>query len=222
MKRITPGEQNILNAARDVLADGHHASISEVAHAAGCAISSVHYLAKKLGYNGWSQMSHELRHGQTHITRFEHEADIQLIEICKLLQAYKDKPLLIDAIGDGEVASSYLFYKLTCRGFIPVPFLMSALQSYCTNKRQGIVFVINESGIVLADDCKMAKKAGFSLISFTRALTSPVALASDFPIDIKDNKSSYRTDYEPNFFAAKVIAFIEILFAQYDRLILTS
>lgn len=229
MKRITPNEQAILKAAQKALSGNRHATIAEVAKDAGCATSSVYYLAKKLGYDGWSQMSHELRHGHATIAKFGYHVATRNItsrftSICELLISRKKEPLLIDSLGNGDAAASYLMYKLACRGFQPLFYSMTILENYRTNKRQdkhkGIMFIINESGIALASDCKAGKEAGFNIISFTRTNNSPVALSSDIAINIKDNKSSYRSGYEPNFFGAKVIAFIEILFANYDRIAL--
>lgn len=89
-------------------------------------------------------------------------------------------------------------------------------QTQCT--KPGMLIAINESGVVLLEQCLKARKLDYNIVSITSNQNSPLACNSHLTIELKNKKSTFY-NYNPNFFTAHVIIFIEILFARYDELI---
>ncbi len=72
---------------------------------------------------------------------------------------------------------------------------------------------MNETGIVLADDARIARELGYAVITFTGNPTSPVAHLATIPVIIRSNKSKPE-GYEPDFFCARTMTFTAYLEAE--------
>lgn len=222
MTSLTEKEERAVATIRELLSDGTRASISDVASRCGCAPSTISYLAKKLGYSGWIDMSHQLRHGHASFAEATFEVNEKLETLCSLMRRNSQHPIFVDAVGDGTPAGLYLSTKLAERGFLPVGFSEPALSSHVFSEGTGLMFAINESGIALAGDCGMARARGLEVVSLTRNASSPTAAASTISVVIRDNKTPAHERYEPNFFCARTIVYFEMLFSLYDRASLTG
>lgn len=86
---------------------------------------------------------------------------------------------------------------------------------------RGILFVVNETGIVLADDARIARELGYAVIALTGNPASPVAHLATIPVIIRSNKSKPES-YEPDFFCARAMTFTAYLEAGLSYLFETS
>lgn len=213
---LTAKQQTIYEAARNAVETDPKATISSVAQKAGCAPSSVNTLAHRLGYLGWPDMRRHLAsttqepashpdHGNATYGELEAVRDLLLLN--------KDKAIFVHAIGDGDVASLYLARTLVVHGFCCLTYERQALLAQARLGRAGILFLFNESGIVLGDDARLAHELGYRVVGLTGMDHSPVARLSDIMVPLKSNKSRI-PNYSPDFYCARAIVFIEMLQAR--------
>lgn len=197
--------------------------VAQIASNVKVAPSSVIKVCKKLGYPGWNEMFYTLSSTSTDAISLsfdnfdfltDEDVNTYIKVLCEMLEKYHNHTILTVSIGDSECVGAYLLKKLWHRGFLAMPYHRGQLD--CADNKPGIVFAINESGIVLLQPCLDAKEKDFAIVSITSNRQSPLACNSHMTIEIK-NKKSEIVAYDPNFFAARVIIFIELLFAQYDE-----
>lgn len=220
--KLTEVEKRIYQVLLQSIKQKEKETVAQLAKIANVAPSSIIKLAKKLGYPGWSEMYYTLcsQAADSISLTFDNfdfltdeDANIYIETLCKLMDDYKKARMLVVSIGDSESAGAYLLKKLWHRGFIAMPLHRGQLEYH----EPGVLFAINESGIVLLSQCVEAKQKNFTLVSITSNHKSPLASNSHITVEIKNHKSKLER-YNPNFFAARVIIFIELLFAKYDEL----
>lgn len=224
--KFTPIERTIYEAMLHAVKAQEKPTVARIAQRAGVVPSSVIKVAKKLGYPGWSEMYYTLSSTYTdEITLSfddfdflsDRDTDDYIKTLCEMLMRYHQDCIFVSSIGDGEFAGEYLIHKLWERGFIAMPYYRRLLEVEDAQSKTGVVFIINESGIVLLNSCVEAKAKEYNIVSITSNRKSPLASNSHVTIELKNHKSTLQ-DYAPNFFTARVIVFLELLFVTYDEL----
>lgn len=199
-------------------------TVAQIAAKANVAPSYVVKLAKKLGYSGLNEMWYSLSGIYTDSISFslddfnlmeENMLDVHIQILCEMLINYKNERIIINSIGDSDYVGTYLLDKLWYRGFNAMPY-KSQLLDQERNLKPGMLIAINESGVVLLEQCLKARKHNYNIVSITSNRNSPLAHNSHLTIEFRNKKSTFHR-YAPNFFSAYVIMFIEILFARYDE-----
>lgn len=201
-------------------------TVAQIAGKVNVAPSYVIKVAKKLGYSGINEMWYSLSgiySGAIDVSVKDFnltendQLDLQINALCKMLLEHQDKRIMVNSIGDSDHVGNYLLDKLWYRGFHAVPYKSHLLE---TNHKisPGILIAINESGVVLLEQCLKASKHDYRIVSLTSNRNSPLANHSHLSIELKNKKSGFY-EYAPNFFSAYVLIFLEILFARYDNLV---
>ncbi len=222
--KLTNKEEKVMEVIYTSIKMKEKKSVASIAKEANVAPSLVIKVAKKLGYSGLMEMYYRLRSGVkeaisvnfNHPKAFQEEnLDIYLYPLCELLFKYKSDRIVVNSRGDAEYAQNYLLNRLWERGFNALPYRKDIVNNPRHGK-PGMMIVINERGVILLDSGILGKEKGYTLISITGNSLSPLALHSDLTIQIHSDKSTV-VNYKSNLFVAHSIAFMEVLFAQYDE-----
>ena len=201
-------------------------TVAQIAKKVDVAPSHVIKVAKKLGYSGLNDMWYSLTSIYTDsvsvsLDNFnimqDHQLDVHIEILCEMLINYRESKIIVNSIGDSDYVGTYLLDKLWDRGFNAMPY-KSKIIDQTQYAKPGMLIAINESGVVLLEQCLKARKLDYNIVSITSNQNSPLACNSHLTIELKNKKSTFY-DYNPNFFTAYVIIFIEILFARYDELV---
>ena len=199
-------------------------TVVQIAEKVDVAPSYVIKVAKKLGYSGLNEMWYSLSGIYTDSVSVSLD-DFDLMEknlldvhvqiLCDMLINYRNERIIVNSIGDSDYVGTYLLDKLWHRGFNAMPYKSQLLdQARCL--KPGMLIAINESGVVLLEQCLKARKHNYNFVSITSNRNSPLACNSHLTIELRNKKSNFY-NYNPNFFTAYVLIFIEILFARYDE-----
>ena len=183
-------------------------TVVQIAEKVDVAPSYVIKVAKKLGYSGLNEMWYSLSGIYTD------SVSVSLDDF-DLMENYRNERIIVNSIGDSDYVGTYLLDKLWHRGFNAMPYKSQLLdQARCL--KPGMLIAINESGVVLLEQCLKARKHNYNIVSITSNRNSPLACNSHLTIELRNKKSNFY-NYNPNFFTAYVLIFIEILFARYDE-----
>ena len=205
-------------------------TVAQIALEAKAAPSHVIAVAKKLGYSGLNDMWYSLTSIYTDsvsvsLDDFDmmknSQLDVHIQILCDMLVNYKDHKIIVNSIGDSDYVGAYLLDKLWNRGFHAFPYHKSQMMKSENEQKHGMLIAINESGVVLLEQCLLARKFDYNIVSITSNRNSPLACNSHLTLELKNKKSAFH-NYNPNFFTAYVIMLIEMLFANYDELIQES
>lgn len=200
-------------------------TVAQIAQKVNVAPSYVIKVAKKLGYSGLNEMWYSLlgihsRAIDVSVNDFKmtenEQLDFQMDALCTMLSEHCEKRIIVNSIGDSDYVGIYLLEKLWNRGFHAVPYKSQLLEPG-KDIAPGILIAINESGVVLLEQCLNASKHNYSIVSITSNRNSPLANHSHMTIELKNKKSDF-FEYAPNFFPAYVLIFFEMLFAKYDEI----
>lgn len=223
--RLTKSEQAIYDELMDAIKQKEKRKVSQIAEKVKVADSSVIKLTKRLGYSGWNEMYYALTcaNNDTMPLSFDHFNFIETIginekldSICEMLLKYKDCGIVLQTVGDVEALEEYLLENFWKRGFTCFSYSQEVIKSLHAKKKEGVTFFICESGIVFLDLSVYAKEHEFHVISITSNEKSPLSSNSDISINLKNNKSKL-SNYEPNYFTARVLIFLELMFVKLDE-----
>lgn len=214
-RHLTPKQEAAFRAARTAVTRDPQATICTVADEAGCSPSTVTSLARRLGYLGWRDMRRRLVQSDPS-GRLAGESDAERSELNlveDLLLRNRDRAVFVHAIGDGSFAADYLRRALVLHGFFCIAYDRWALLAQARQEHAGALFILNESGIALANDARVGHNLGYRVVALTGVEHSPVAHLADILVLIKSNKSKPLA-YSPDFYCARAIVFIEMLQAR--------
>lgn len=223
---FTEIEQKIYKEITKSIQQHQKKTVAQIASAAHAAPSHVIKVAKKLGYSGLNDMWYRLTSIDTdsftvslddfHLMENQ-QLDVHVQILCDMLINYKDTTIIINTIGDSDYVGTYLLEKLWQRGFHAMPYHKDLMELEADSGKPGMLIAINESGVVLLEQCLQARRQEYNIVSITSNRHSPLASNSHLTIELRNKKSQVYC-YSPNFFTAYVIMLIELLFARYDEL----
>lgn len=212
--KLSPKQIQIHAYAEKLARSGRYAGIVQAARECSCSPSTICEAAQRLGYEGWPDMYHHLAHLQK--SSSYPEEYLGLKQTRDALIASWDRCCFTYGAGDGAFAADYMRRVLAALGVDAMPFSHSALIQQARRGRAGILFAMNESGVVLADDVRFAKELGYAAIAFTGNRLSPVARLADIAIILKSTKSK-AASYSPDFYCARIMVFTEYLAASLEH-----
>jgi len=210
-------DQLVYRTARREMGAGRTPTARDMARLCGCSASSIVRTAQRLGYGGWDHMRDSLLNGQPSEGMVNEGAREQIDATCELLLDHANDVLIVCGIGNGECAAEYFTNRLVDRGFLCMGYRQGTIEAQERLGRSGVMFVFNQSGIVLYDQCVLAQEHGFRVVALTSKPTSPVARAADISVHVKGNKTRPGI-YEPDFYCARCIVLAELLCARLDEL----
>lgn len=135
--------------------------------------------------------------------------------VASIILQSKGAPILIDSIGDAEICSEYMLYRLCEAGLWAMPFsadAATAVTKSAPEASRGTLLLVNESGMSLLPSCLNAVELGLTVIAITASHDTPLSKLANINVVIKNNKSSI-LHYEPNYFTAGALAFLERVLA---------
>jgi DNA-binding MurR/RpiR family transcriptional regulator len=213
----TDQDHAIYRTARGLILRTGTATISQVADTVGASRSTVYRTAKRLGYSSWSDLVNQLRHYLPNPGgAMDQDAvlDKSVNLVVSALARNRDKTILFCAMGDATICGDYVTFRLGELGFNALKYSYEAARTHSVGDESGVAVIFNESGVSLWTSCITCARYGFETIAITADPNSPVAKAAHLSIAIKDTKTK-PSAYEPNYFAAEVIAFMERVLARY-------
>ena len=225
--KLTANDERILNEVRRMVGNGEKLTCAQLAQRLNIAPSTVIKTARKMGFSGWNDMYYSLSQqyseelplsidnmdsfGEGRLFEKNHQLTVALLE-------FKEKTLMVASVGDSEFLEDYLLDMLWRRGFCPVrlstPLRRAAEEGMMA---PGLCLFVNESGIALFDAAGKLKEAGWKLAAVTSSSDTPLSGISEISVEIRNRKSSVN-NYLPNFFAARVLIFLELLFVEIDAI----
>jgi hypothetical protein len=93
-----------------------------------------------------------------------------LSQIRELLLDHADEAIFVHGAGDGTFAACYLEAALLSHGFACLPYTRQTLLAQARRSKPGILFVVNETGIVLAETTRASPANSAMLSSPSRAI----------------------------------------------------
>lgn len=224
--KLTANDQRILDEVQRLVRQNEKLTCAQIAEQLQIAPSSIIKLAKKLGYSGWNDLYYSL--GQMYndavplsIDNMDFFGEGMLFEkihrIIDLLLEYKDREIMISCVGDSEFLRGYLLDRLWQMDFRACRFSNQLLDHINeTQMTPGLCVFVNESGIALYDVGATLEEMGWKVIAITSSSETPLAGIASYTVEIRNRKSPVET-YLPNFFAARVMIFLELLFAEMNE-----
>lgn len=198
-------------------------TVQQLAQKAEVAPSTVAKLARKIGYSGWNEMFYALHdryaaaapiaYDDFHFPTLENRRE-EIDRLCELLYQCRDGWLLVYGLGDVEYVANSLMGKLWEHGFRASIYSESQLAYVSACKAESAAIMINESGLLLLGLCMQARQNGLHTVSISSSCHTPLAVNSEITVELKNERSTLR-EYAPNFFAARVLMFLELLFVAY-------
>lgn len=212
---LSENDRRVYAFVRDWARTGRRATVSEAAQATGIPRSSVARVAAHFGYDGWADFTSQLvrYHWVTEPTGTIAQS-VSMVDT--VLRRHASGFVLVDAIGDAEICVDYMLLRLGELGFRAMPYGKGVVDSIAMSNEQGMLLVLNESGMALLPSCLYAVEHGFEVIAITASHDTPVSKVANLNVVIKNNKSNV-SDYRPNYFTAGALSFLERVMASYAR-----
>lgn len=212
---LSERDRSVYAAVREAARDGRRATVTKVSMETGVPRSSVAQVAKKLGYAGWTDMVMRL---MQYFADAEQRGYIpnSVDVVVSALRKCRGGVVLVDAIGDAEICIDYVVLRLCELGFRAMPFGYGIVDEQMRSVSSGILVVINESGMSLLPACAKAASAGMRIAAITASHDTPISKISQVNVVIKNSKS-LPENYQPNYFTAGVLAFMERVFSSLGR-----
>ena len=200
-------QEEVLELVRAAARDRRRATIDEVAQATGMARSSVAYVAKRLGYGGWVELTTSFlqRYAVPDDSVGAISESVELL--VSILHQARRRTLLVDAVGDAEIGVEFMLSRCAEAGYAVMPYSYGVVER-STREDAGVLVVLNESGMTLLPTCLHALDHGFQVVAITASHDTPVSKVANVNVVIKNSKSSI-TEYRPNYFTAGALTFLE-------------
>lgn len=231
--QLTETEQRVYDIICTASKSKEKISISDIAKRGYVSVATVVKLCKKKGYSGYKEMYYHLSSSESKniikvdfndfkgIVTTSNTVDIK--NISDILYEFKDSMNVVASVGYCDSASDYFLQKLWSFGFRAInSYHKDAVRADKTQK--GVYFIFSESGSIdsLIDRTKVAIDGGYKLVLFTSNIQSKLAQMADITIQVESTKNESIVDYKANLFTAKIIVFIELLFEEYSKLLVTN
>lgn len=178
--------------------------------------SSIYKLCNKFGFEGYSDMIYHLSSPSIPHTSFSTENIEQYSkEFNKLLQAYRNKRIVVFGLGFSSPIAEYIQQRLTLNGF----YAMSVVHMEMFDKQHcgdTLFIVISNSGQTprLMEIVETVNKQNVACLSFVANSNSKIVTNSTLSIVVGNYNSFEHEAAKPNtFFGEVIIAFESLLFS---------
>lgn len=229
-KSLTETEKKVYDIIYKYVKNNEKVSIGTVAKKGFVSVATVVKLCKKMGYTGYKEMYYHLLTKETKniisidfndfkgLVTVSNTIDLKII--AEILYVYRNSINIVSSCGYCDSARDYLLQRLWSFGFRAInSYHKEALE--INSIRKGAYFVFSQSGEVdfLLERCEYALNNGYNLIIITSNISSPLAQMAHLTINVESNREGSIYKYKANLFTAKIIAFIELLFEEYSKLV---
>ncbi len=228
LHNLKKDEMKIIETIENSIRDNNKITIAEVARQHFTSTSSIVNLAKKLGFDGYSDMVFSMSRPNSH-PFLEDEEDIlpRLIDryrpedvdrFCGLLEAHKARRIFVMGIGYSDITADYFVQKLSSHGFLAFRGPHFDIIDYASSP-PSLFIAISKSGetndtIVPAVH---AKEKGYNLVTFTSNGECRLAKDSDIAFVIEES-SQLLLGQTPEYFFGKCILALEAFLTRYIML----
>lgn len=221
--KLTKMEMMLYEQVVEATKQKEKCTVQQLAQRAGVAPSTVVKLARKIGYSGWNEMFYALHDRYVNVAPISYDdfhfptlenRRAEIDRICELLYRCRDGWLLVYGLGDVEYIANSLMAKLWEHGFRASVFSENQLAKAAACGAESAAILINESGLILLGVCMQARENGLHTVSISSSCHTPLAANSEIAVELKNERSALK-EYAPNFFAARVLMFLELLFVSY-------
>lgn len=212
-------EQALLQYIIDNIDNPKAVQIRSVAEANFTSTATVFKLAKRLGFNGYSELIFNLR--TKPLTNPESAGFEMLFEdVAKhreqfqtLLNQYHDKRILVLGLGFSRLIANYISERLLLNGYqsITSDHIQLLLANY---QKETLLIVVSQSGknARLLENIQNAANRNIDIISFCGDANSPIAKHATLPITCEPSQiSGNRLDVPNSFFAYAILCFEALL-----------
>lgn len=204
-------ESRVYEYVREQARQGRRPTVREVADATGIARSTVARVAVGLGYESWNDFTQRLwRYLGTGEAQGALSESIELV--VSVLRRHAGETVLVDSVGDVEICLEYMLLRLGELGISAMPFGFGVADA----ADGGVLLALNESGMALLPSCIHAAECGFEIVAITASHDTPISKLAGVNVVIKNNKST-ALDYQPNYFTAGALAYLERVLSVYER-----
>lgn len=224
-QKLTANDERILEEIQQIVRRNEKLTCAQIARRLQIAPSSIIKLAQKLGYTGWNDMFYSLSQMYNDNTPLsidnmdfigEGRVFEKIHQLLSLLEENGGRPVIVSCVGDSEFLTDYLMDMLGQRNFRVLRFSSEVLRRIQENRLEpGLCFFVNESGIALYGAGEKLEELGCRVIAVTSSSETPLASKASYAVEIRNRKSPVE-NYMPNFFAARVMIFLELLFSEMD------
>lgn len=221
--KLTKTEMAIYEQVVEAAKQKEKCTVQQLAQKVGVAPSTVAKLARKIGYSGWNEMFYALHdryaaaapiaYDDFHFPTLENRR-AEIDSLCELLYQCRNGWLLVYGLGDVEYVTHSLLGKLWKHGFRASIYSENQLELVSACGAESAAILINESGVILLGACMQARQNGLHTVSISSSCHTPLAVNSEITVELKNERSALK-EYVPNFFAARVLMFVELLFVAY-------
>lgn len=223
--QFTEMEKNILNRIHYYISRKEKVKIDDIAHDCFVSRGAIVKLAKKMGYSGYSELYYitfALMNNisgenyidiNTLINNYELSSNVS--KFTDLIYKFKDKRIKIDSLGFCDSARDYYIQKLQTFGFNSISCYHF---SSFSKENSGVYIFMSYSGIrsEILEKVNIAKGNGDYVVAITNNSNSPLAKESDMVIEVNGVQSESK-NYQPNFFTANLIIFLEMVLSNYSQ-----
>lgn len=187
--------------------------------------SSIMRLAKKLNYNGYTDMLYDIKYNSSHNKKrtsysasdlIYHNETISEENILTFNNILKRQNVLIFGTGYSEIVCNYIYKKLLTNDFVAYKTDGLELNSFFQHRNIiiGSVLLVSKSGTspYIVQIAQQAKERGIPVISFTGTMTNPLKTLSDIAFVIEDGlKFDYDNSRYTPFFGQTILLFEKLL-----------
>ena len=213
-------ERKILKYIYDNISDVKNIGIRKVAADNFTSTSMIYKLAKKLGFDGYSDMIHYIHYSYNDMnfsTTYKYNDLYNLVSTYKddfnsLLNEYKNKRIVITGMGFSDIISKFITQSLFLKGFNTSATIHMELLS-SVYKDEILIIAISESGETtrLVEVISEAQKNNFKIISFTGNINSSLATLSNLSIPIGEFDKFKKVSSNINTFFGELLLCFEYL-----------
>lgn len=227
-KDFTEIEKNVLDYIDNYQDDMRKLTIQTLADETFTSKSTIFRLAKKLGFNGYTDMIYHLSSQQDSEDNIDVENYIsnlsismqkifmqneKLIEIFKQRIENKDQSLYIIGTGYSGIIGEYMYKKILGKGELVHYSNGGDSNALFLNNLHRIsnIICISKSGEtdLVNSKAEIAHDKGIGVISFTHSEDNTLAKLSDLPFVIYDNQYLDRNNINPTQFYSMLLVYLE-------------
>lgn len=212
-------EEIVYNYLIDLINNKEKQTVNQISQTLSVAPSTVIKVTKKLGYSGWNDMFYQSVNNHASVVPLDFnnfkfldfsESSEKISLICEMIKKYRGAPIVIFSIGDTELVATWLAKKLLNKGYLAFANTYYLSLKNC-NFQPGISIFICESGMSYIDIKNEYVEHDYLSVSITSNQKTPLAMQSHISVEIKNNKNKTIKQYEPDYFASRVLIFFELV-----------
>lgn len=224
MYNLSNTENQIVDRIIYLLQNQEKITIRKVAKQTYVSTTTIVNLAKKLGFNSYSEMMHEMKRSFKSDNRgtkielydelFSNITEEDVDSFISQLNKYKDKRIFLLGIGYSAIGTTYFNKKLSASGF--AVYEGSPLDMINEKIDKSLVIVISRSGETndLIHIMNRMKSYDYETVLFTANKNSTLGTMVDLVFEIYDGNLTPFT-IAPDYFLGKILILFEFLISKY-------